>query len=221
MRSGCFWTLRLNTHRTLQYWCRHRTWSFESHGFRSVSLSSDRFCLRCHFTSTGKLLPVDPADHRCHSLFFDDNITLDAEESCIAFSACREAQTWCGKHRRHQIRMWHSLKDTKIVDVRDKTGKVAWSSNPHRRYLGIQPAEKKSHFSHDNQWGSYHSRRTCCCDVRSLELRHSGQSMLSATISHALSLCWQSRMTTIISAPRLKVSILSSASLDKGGFQLS
>lgn len=208
--------------RTLQYWHRHRTWSFESHGFRSVSLSSDRFCLRCHFTSTGKLLPVDPADHRCHSLFFDDNITLDAEESCIAFSACREAHTWCRKHRRHQIRMWHSLKDTKIVDVRDKTGKVAWSSNPHRRYLGIQPAEQSRTLVMTISGGhiTVEGLAVAIC-VLSLELRHSGQSMLSATISHALSLCWLSRMTTIISAPRLKVSILSSASLDKGDFQLN
>jgi len=52
----------------------------------------------------GKLLPVDPADHRCHSLFFDDNITLDAE-------------------------------DTKIVDVRDKTGKALWPVYAQRYYI--------------------------------------------------------------------------------------
>ena len=33
----------------------------------------------------GKLLLVDPADHRCHSVFFDDNITLDAEEPSLAW----------------------------------------------------------------------------------------------------------------------------------------
>eukprot|EP00913_Durusdinium_trenchii_P021407 g20119.t1 len=43
----------------------------------------------------GKLLPVNPTDHRCHAVFFDDNVTLDTE-------------------------------DTKIVDVRDTTGKEAW-----------------------------------------------------------------------------------------------
>ncbi|CAL1139656.1 unnamed protein product [Cladocopium goreaui] len=52
----------------------------------------------------GKLLPVDPADHRCHPIFFDDNITLDAE-------------------------------DTKIVDVRDKTGKALWPLYAQRYYI--------------------------------------------------------------------------------------
>lgn len=47
---------------------------------------------------------MDPSDHRCHPLFFDDNITLDAE-------------------------------DTKIVDVRDKSGKELWPVYAQRYYI--------------------------------------------------------------------------------------
>ncbi|CAK8988523.1 unnamed protein product [Durusdinium trenchii] len=52
----------------------------------------------------GKLLPVNPTDHRCHAVFFDDNVTLDTE-------------------------------DTKIVDVRDTTGKALWPVYAQRYYI--------------------------------------------------------------------------------------
>ncbi|CAK9014384.1 Hypothetical protein SCF082_LOCUS12308 [Durusdinium trenchii] len=74
----------------------------------------------------GKLLPVNPTDHRCHAVFFDDNVTLDTEAATLTVSKMLRVEAEAGKLDLHktQATTYDSWKQTRSL--------THWSVHFHR-----------------------------------------------------------------------------------------